>query len=135
MLFSNFEKWFNDNYYEIENEQMELDKDILIKGNKIYSPENCIFVPHNINTLFVKNDKKRNCLIGVFKLKENKYTSKISTMNGRKQLGTYNTEIEAFNAYKKAKEDYIKEVADLYKDKIPQKLYDAMYKYEVEITD
>ena len=27
------------------------------------------------------------------------------------------------------------EVADYYKDKIPTKLYDAMYNYQVEITD
>ena len=42
---------------------------------------------------------------------------------------------EAFRAYKQFKEDYIKQVADEYKDKIPQKLYDAMYNYKVDITD
>ena len=42
---------------------------------------------------------------------------------------------EAFKSYKTFKEKYIKQVADEYKDKIPKKLYDAMYRYEVEITD
>ena len=42
---------------------------------------------------------------------------------------------EAFYSYKQIKEDYIKQMADEYKDKIPRKLYDAMYKWEVEITD
>ena len=50
-------------------------------------------------------------------------------------LGSYNTPEEAFNVYKEFKERYIKEVADYYKEQIPQKLYDAMYRYEVEITD
>ena len=45
LIFENFKKWFDKNYYQIENERMALDKDILFKGNKIYSPETCIFVP------------------------------------------------------------------------------------------
>ena len=50
-------------------------------------------------------------------------------------MGSFDSEEEAFYAYKEFKEQYIKQVADEYKDKIPKKLYDAMYKYEVEITD
>ena len=52
-----------------------------------------------------------------------------------KYLGLYITIEQAFSAYKNFKENYIKEVADEYKDRIPQKLYDAMYRYEVEIDD
>jgi hypothetical protein len=53
-------------------------------------------------------------------------------------MGFFDTPEEAFNAYKQAKEAYIKEVANTYKEKysqFPQKLYDAMMRYEVEITD
>ena len=57
-------------------------------------------------------------------------------INGDKYyLGQYKTPEEAFAAYKTFKEQRIKQVANEYRDKIPQKLYDAMYRWEVEITD
>ena len=45
---------------------------------------------------------------------------------------------EAFEVYKKAKESYIKEVADFYMSKypnFPKKIYDALYNYKVDIND
>ena len=42
---------------------------------------------------------------------------------------------KAFNCYKEFKEKYIKQIADEYKDLIPKELYEALYKYEVEIND
>jgi hypothetical protein len=50
-------------------------------------------------------------------------------------LGSYSTEIQAFNIYKKAKEQHIKEIADMYKKYIPEILYKALYSFEVKITD
>ena len=139
--YSNFKKWFNDNYYEIEGEQMALDKDILVKGNKIYSPNTCVFVPQNINTLFTKRNKSRGKYpIGVYKPNNsNKFQVNCNTFyNGKsklKYLGYYNTIEDAFNAYKQYKEANIKQMANYFKDKIPNKLYEAMYNYKVEITD
>ena len=57
--FQNFAEWYEKNYYEIPGEIMCLDKDILIKRNKTYSPETCVFVSNRINNLFVKNDYNR----------------------------------------------------------------------------
>ena len=130
-----FAKWDNENYYEVGNDQMALDKDILCKGNKVYSPETCIYVPQSINKLFIKCDKSRGDYpIGVRK-HGNNFQAHLARGNGLEYLGTYNTVNEAFLAYKKAKEQYIKEVAEEYKDKIPCKLYEAMVTYEVEIDD
>lgn len=141
--FQNFGEWDSENYYQIEGERMCLDKDILLKGNKIYSADTCIYVPETINKLFTKSDKKRGGNpIGVFYHKrDKKFISQCriyDVFNGKshqEQLGYCNTPEEAFNVYKEFKENYIKQVADYYKDKIPTKLYDAMYQYEVEITD
>ena len=137
--FQNFAKWYEENYYEIEGEKMCLDKDILVKGNKIYSPSTCIFVPERINTLFCKSKKSRGDLpIGVrWNKSKGKFETNISIDNKQTYLGSFNTIEEAFQCYKTFKENYIKQVADDYYSQklIPKKLYDAMYRYEVEITD
>ena len=136
--FSNFYKWYKDNYYEIDNEIMCLDKDILIKGNKIYSPQTCIFAPQKINTLFCNSKKIRgNLPLGVtYDKRYNSYVARCN--NGNKKtiyLGSRKTIEEAFMLYKIFKEKIIKDFADRYKDLIPIELYNAMYKYEIEITD
>ena len=139
--YSDFKEWFDNNYYEINGEQMCLDKDILMKGNKIYSHDTCVFVPQNINKLFTKSNKARGKYpIGVSFCKDkNKYQAHCRIFyNGKSQkkfLGLYNTIDDAFKVYKQFKENYIKQVAEEYKDKIPYELYEAMYSYKVEITD
>ena len=130
-----FAKWNDENYYEVGNEKMTLDKDILCKGNKVYSPETCVFVPQFINTLFVKSNKIRGKYpLGVSKY-GNKFQAQLNKYNKKIHLGYYDTPEEAFLAYKKAKEEYIKEVAEEYKSQIPHKLYEALVNYEVEIDD
>ena len=50
-------------------------------------------------------------------------------------LGYFNTEIEAFNAYKKAKESFIKEQAEKFKSQIDIRAYNALMNYQVDIDD
>lgn len=136
--FQEFAKWYNNNYYEIDNERMALDKDILIKGNKIYSPDTCVFVPQSINTLFIKHNADRgNLPIGVHYDKQHKkYRAQCRIKNSnQKTLGLYNTPEKAFLAYKKFKEQYVKQVADEYINLIPRSLYSAMINYKVEKKD
>ena len=135
--FQVFAKWYYNHFYEFgNNEIMTLDKDILKKGNKVYSANTCVFVPVSINSLFTKRDNERGDLpIGVTKHR-NKFVARLSKGNGKLiHLGYYNTPTEAFLAYKHAKEEYIKQIAEEYKSQIPQKLYDALMNYEVEIDD
>lgn len=135
--FQNFAKWYDENYYEVEEERMELDKDILVKGNKTYSPDTCMFVPRNINSMFVKRDNSRgSCPIGVRCLKLNeKYCSSIVIDGRRIYLGNFENCEDAFYEYKKAKEYEIKRRAEKYKSKIPNRLYIALNTYTVEISD
>jgi hypothetical protein len=135
--YQNFAEWYNENYYEIENEKMQLDKDILIKGNKIYSPEACMFVPQSVNQIFVKRERERGKYpIGVYlNKKTNKYVSHCHNGNKQLHLGYFNTPEDAFNVYKEFKESYIKQVANKYKGRIPDRLYNALYMYKVHIDD
>lgn len=135
--YQNFADWFDSNYYKVEGERMHLDKDILVKGNKAYSPDKCVIVPQRINMLFVTRRSKRGGLpCGVSKNNSGTYGATCGIDVGVvENLGTYKTVEEAFFAYKTRKEKNIKEVADKYKQFIPRKLYDALYNWEVEMTD
>lgn len=135
--FQNFAQWFEENYNPEIMEGWALDKDILLKGNKIYSPETCCFVPQEINNLFTKRQNKRgNNPIGVYLEKgTNKFKSQININKKKINLGRFNSPEEAFQAYKITKEQYIKQLADKWKDQIDPRVYQALYNYTVEITD
>lgn len=145
LLFENFYEWLHsqENFEHLLNKNMriELEKDILVKGNKTYSPSTCCVVPKYVNTLFTKRDNNRgNEPIGVFKNK-NGYSAKIIYgKHENKSKSTryyYPSSEEAFYAYKKSKEDYIKRIAqeEYEKKNISKACYDAMMNYQVEITD
>lgn len=138
LFYPNFKKWYDENYYTVDNERMELDKDILSKDNKEYSPDKCVFVPHSLNSMFTKRNADRGELpLGVRKLGK-KYAASCNTgkRNDKKHLGTYETPEKAFyDGYKPFKEQFIKDKANEYKEKIPNKLYTALVNYQVDITD
>ena len=116
----------------------QLDKDLLVKGNKVYSEDSCVFIPTEINSLLVKRENMRGKYpIGVYWNKTaNAFVAQVSKNKGKqKNLGSFNTELEAFNAYKTAKESFIKEQANEWKGKIDVRAYEALMNYTVEITD
>ena len=139
----------NFNYYEyfydwcqnqigFGNNGWHLDKDLLVKGNKVYSEDSCVFIPKEINLLLVKREALRGKhLIGVSWKKANKaFVATVNKNKGNpKWLGYFKTELEAFNAYKQAKESFVKEQANKWKGKIDDRAYEALINYQVEITD
>lgn len=133
--FQNFGEWFEENYNPETMQDWEFDKDILVKGSRVYSPETCAFVPREINLLFTKNKERRGDFpIGVF-LSNGRFRASARVDGVTKYFGSYDTPEEAFLASKKGKEDYIKQKADEWKDLISPRVYQAMYNYQVEITD
>ncbi len=64
------------------------------------------------------------------------FAATVSKNKGKREhLGLFKTELEAFNAYKQAKESFVKEQAEKWKGKIDDRAYNALMNYQVEIDD
>lgn len=124
--FTNFKKWMEEQTWE----NRELDKDLLVPGNKIYCPDRCLFIPQDINRVF--NDYARGVgdwPLGVVYHKRDKiFEAKIRKYGKRVYLGRFSTPEQAHQAYLQAKKEYIWELAQLYKQSEP-KLYNALIQY------
>lgn len=135
LTLSKFKKWFEDpdNGYR---QGYHMDKDILVKDNKIYSPQTCCFVPQEINLLFARKRRKNGLPAGVT-FCDNAFRAQICVNKKKIHLGCFSTKEEAFKAYKDFKERHIKDVAEKYfqEGRITKKVYDALLNYEVEMTD
>ena len=133
--YSNFKVWYDEN--KAPGMAFDLDKDIVFKGNKEYSPATVSFVPHIINTLFLSSKSNRGSLpLGVnFDKSHDNYRAQMNVMGKIKKLGHFDSAIDAFNKYKEYKETFIKNMAEKYKAQIPYKTYIAMLNWEVESTD
>lgn len=132
--FQGFAEWFEQQ--DLYAEKLQLDKDILVKGNKVYAPENCCLVPSRINLLLLTGKRARGELpIGVRK-SGNRFRATMRIRGERKSLGSYGTVLEAFIAYKTAKEEYIRDLVENdYRDILPEFIKVALLSHRVEITD
>lgn len=129
--FNYFYQWCQ-NKIGFRNQNWQLDKDILLKGNKIYHEDLCVFVPPDINGLFIKSNATRgNLPIGVSLHYSGKYIAQCKNT----YIGIYLSSDEAFRAYKAFKENLILTKALQYQNHIDIKLYNAMLNYEVSIND
>ena len=100
LVFSNFDRWFLQNY----KDGFQLDKDILVAGNKLYSPETCLLVPQWLNSFVTGSEAIRGQYpIGVCWHKTlAKYAASCKhpkSMLGRRHLGYFSTPDEAYNAW------------------------------------
>ena len=137
LYYEYFYEWCN-KQIGFDNEGWHLDKDLLIKGNKVYSENTCIFIPSEINLVLTKRTTSRGKhLIGVCWCNTKKaFVARVSKNKGKQEfLGYFKTEIEAFKAYKTAKEAFVKEQAEKWKSQIDDRAYDALMNYTVNIND
>ena len=80
----------------------QLDKDLLVEGNKVYSPETCVFVSQGLNTFLLDgNSYKGGLLRGVtIDSRDGAYQAQCKQLGGgNKHLGRYKTQEEAHDAY------------------------------------
>lgn len=132
LCFQVFAKW----YYSQKgsDKRFHLDKDLLVRGNKIYSPETCCLVPKDINALISYKYKKKNTMpTGVAQRSESRFRACLNIFGKNKIIGTYDTVEEAAFAYKVAKEDYVKLVAGKWKDSIDEVVYESLMNWTVDL--
>ncbi|EPK1682101.1 hypothetical protein RFD78_000815 [Klebsiella aerogenes] len=110
--FSEFYRWWKLNYVE----GWHLDKDIISPGNKIYSPDLCVYIPPSLNSFVsLAINRSDDWPIGAYRSsRHDKYFSNIRDKNGvRHHLGTFQTPLDAHLAWKKAKLDQAKDFESL----------------------
>lgn len=134
--FTKFKEWF-DNPENGYRKGYHIDKDLLSKDNKTYSPETCCFLPAEINSALVKRYRKtKKYPTGVQYIKsKKKYRACIQTKgDGNRVLGFFDTVEEASEAYKIEKEKYLKFLADKYYSQglITERVYNALYNYKID---
>ena len=129
--YQNFREWYDSNFYQVGTERMHIDKDILYKNNKYYSPKTCLIVPQRINMLFMKKPNKYGLPNGLQPMANGRYSARY---NG-KHIGNFDTVEEAAIAHDKAKKKYITKIANEYRDKIPDKAYQALINWIPDYID
>jgi len=99
LTFSNFKSWMEEQDFE----GMQLDKDILFGGNKIYSAETCVFVSGMVNKFTTDSGASRGeWLIGVtWRKDKGKFQSRCCNpfTKKREHLGLFTSELEAHQAW------------------------------------
>lgn len=110
----------------------ELDKDLLVRGNKLYSPETCCFIPARINTLIVRSSSSPN---GYWHTKDKRWTFSYRELSGKKVANSFNDPSKGKLWYKENKERVIKEAAELYKNQIDPRAYEALLSWEISIDN
>lgn len=124
--FSNYREWHKEN--AMGNNKLDLDKDVLIQGNTVYSPDTCTLIPHFINTIFEERGLETNIVLNN---KTGKYDVTMSVLGKREDVGTFDTEEEARQGFLDYKKNYIRTIAQKSKGKVPNKTYEAMMNWKV----
>lgn len=125
-----FAKWYSSKTYE--NIDYHLDKDLLSSASKIYSPETCALVPMEVNAaISIHHRSRTDGLVGSFDMPDGRFKASVSLYGTDKNLGYFKTAQEAHKAYVVVKEAYIKEVANKWRGRIDERVYDALMNWTV----
>lgn len=137
LLFSNFKKWMEQQDWEGK----QLDKDLLVPNNRIYCPENCVFVSNMVNGFInEKRDKRGKNLLGVsYRATLSKpYIAQCRNPFTKKNeyLGYYSCELEAHRAWLKRKLELAEILASEQTDiRVAEALLKKYREYEIEESD
>jgi len=127
--FQSFASWVNEQD-EWLNEDWQLDKDLLVPKNKVYSPDTCVFLPEEINTFLILGKDRQGVRPGVYYNADKRKYIPQSGSSG--YLGAFESEEAAFRVYVTAKEKRAKVLADKWSDLISDRATKALLSFRVE---
>lgn len=126
-----FAEWYANNKHSSQDYQ--LDKDLLVEGNKVYSPDTCCLVPQELNCLLTNRSNHRgdypqgvhwDKFIGKFK-------AQITANSATTYLGVYDCPNEAYQVYKEYKEAHVKTKALEWQDRIADNVFQALMNWKL----
>ncbi len=127
--YENFKKWYDENLYEIENEEVEFSYKFWDVDNDIISPETSVLIPTEINKV-VRNiirSAETGLMLNV-NVQKNLYTIRmfgeaIASSNNKEEICEIRRAI-----FKRQMIDF----AEKYKGKIPDKIYARLLNFELK---
>lgn len=131
--FQNFAEWYTNQRGYFEG--WHLDKDLTVLGNKVYAPETCALIPPEVNSLFTGSKESKDEYPTGIHFCETKQVFIVQCCSGSGQQyhGQYYSLEKAFSVYRAVKEKRIKEVANKYKEVLPDAIYNNLINYSVEM--
>ena len=127
MCFQHFAPWAEAQYgFYITNPVWQLDKDLLIPGNKEYGPEACCFLPKRINTMI-----NRDPVDGYYDCNNDDYGFGYNDTDGTNYKRRFKSQEDGKIWYKENKERVVKEVANQYKNELDPRAYAALQSWQV----
>lgn len=128
--YSNFREWFRQN--NIEGRKFDLDKDLLIQGNTVYGSDTCALITHYANTIFEDRGIKTNI---VQDQHTGLYDTSMSILGKRKEIGSFEKEEKAQRELLAFKKQFIIKYARKNRNRVPNKVYEAILEWKIEVAD
>lgn len=132
LVFSKFAAWMASQDYEGK----DLEKDLLMPGNKVYAPDRCVFVSEHLNQFIVDSGlNRRKHQVGVYFHKtKNKFIAQVNNpFTGKRQhLGAFSCAESAHEAWRAAKHFLACKYADMQHDPLIAKALRSRYAISTE---
>lgn len=142
LVFSNFVRDIRSmvGFDKLMKSGWQIDKDLILKGNKDYSNETCCLLPKELNVFLINGASKRGSLpLGVHeRVNENlskRFVATIFYKGKHIHLGYFGDPLGAHLAYKVKKEELLGIYAEELRGVIDDRAYRALMSYKVDIND
>lgn len=130
--FQVFAKWYtSQKQYKLG---YQLDKDILVTGNKIYSKDTCCLVPVEINKGVIGSKDVEKDKFGISKRPNGKYQLRYSEFGKRVHVGDFEDIKSARDKYLEMKSKYVRKLGEIYKECIDKEVYERLSKWNIILT-